>query len=292
MKSQIFSEIRVRRVFTGENHIDLDDRLAVEEPLEIRLGLRENGKTRHRAISITMRTPGHDAELAAGFLLTEGIVKDPKDVIRIAHCGPKLDFQSGTSGLAQPRSANTIRVDLAEGSRIDLKKLDRHFYTTSSCGVCGKSSIDALRTEANKIKSFGLRISAELINSLPKQLRASQDVFECTGGLHASAIFDSSGHLQLIREDVGRHNALDKVIGRKFLDGEIPLADRILLVSGRASFELVQKALIAGIPVLAAVGAPSSLAVELASEYGMTLIGFLRENRFNIYSGESRVAKL
>lgn len=265
---------------------EFTDLLAVEEPLEIRLAFPDG---RHNALSITMRTPGHDAELAAGFLFTEGIVKDPKDVKRIAHCGPKLQGRNGSGGAALARPSNTIRADVADGSEIDLKKLERHFYTTSSCGVCGKSSIEALQTNVSKIDGRGPRVSADLINSLPGKLRGSQNVFECTGGLHASATFDSSGNLELIREDVGRHNALDKVIGRAFLDGNLPMDNKILLVSGRASFELVQKALMARIPVMAAVGAPSSLAVELAEEYEMTLIGFLRENRFNIYCGKDRI---
>lgn len=267
---------------------EFTDLLAVEEPLEIRLAFPDG---RHNALSITMRTPGHDTELAAGFLFAEGIVRDPKDIKRIAHCGPKLHGRNGggEASLAQP--SNTIRVDLVDGSEIDLKKLERHFYTTSSCGVCGKSSIEALKTTAQKIEPGHLRVSADLINSLPEKLRNSQNAFELTGGLHASAIFDLNGNLELVREDVGRHNALDKVIGRAFLDRHLPLHDKILLVSGRASFELVQKALMAQIPVMAAVGAPSSLAVEMAREYGMTLIGFVRDGRFNIYCGDERIAK-
>ncbi|MDM7921887.1 MAG: formate dehydrogenase accessory sulfurtransferase FdhD, partial [Pyrinomonadaceae bacterium] len=262
----------------------------VEEPLEIRLGFEQGGKATHRAISITMRTPGDDGELAAGFLFTEGILKHPGQIRQIRHCGLKLGRQKGTLDRAAALNSNTIRVDLAADSAVDLKKLERHFYTTSSCGVCGKSSIDALRTEAARLPDDGFRVSSDVIHSLPARLRESQSVFERTGGLHASALFDREGNLELVREDVGRHNALDKVIGRKFLDGETPLADRILLVSGRASFELVQKALVAGIPIIAAVGAPSSLAVELAREYNMTLIGFVRDRRFNIYCGAGRVS--
>lgn len=270
--------------------------LAVEEPLEIRLGFADGT---HRAISITMRTPGHDAELAAGFLYTEGIVSCREKIKKIRHCGKSnsegarstgsLSTQKGTLPTGRV-SANTLRVELANDVDIDLKKLERNFYTTSSCGVCGKSSIEALRTTAKNIVSE-LRVSPDLINSLPGRLRAEQSVFEQTGGLHASALFHSNGDLDIIREDVGRHNALDKVIGRAFLDGHLPLNDTILLVSGRASFELVQKALMAGIPILAAVGAPSSLAVELAAEYGMTLIGFVRDERFNIYCGAERIVR-
>jgi FdhD protein len=184
---------------------------------------------------------------------------------------------------------NTIRIDLNNASNIDLKRLERHFYTSSSCGMCGKTSIEALRTGASPLSNNTLTASHDVIHSLPNALRGSQDIFDQTGGLHASALFDSHGKIDLIREDVGRHNALDKVIGEKFLSGETPLSDRILMVSGRASFELVQKALMAGIPILAAVGAPSSLAVELAREFGMTLIGFVRDHRFNVYTGPERI---
>lgn len=263
------------------------DALAVEEPLEIRIGLPD--KT-HRAVSITMRTPGNDAELAAGFLFTEGILNRPDQIKQIRHCGLKIGRIVDTVDRAAALNSNTIRVDLIDGVEVDLKGLDRHFYTTSSCGVCGKSSIEALRTGVRELPSADQnRIAADVIRGLPAALLQSQQVFEQTGGLHASALFSSDGTLEIVREDVGRHNALDKVIGAKFLAGELPAAGKILLVSGRASFELVQKALMAGIPTLAAVGAPSSLAVELAAEYGMTLIGFVRDNRFNIYCGGERI---
>ena len=302
--SQAFSRTTVRRVNGGPVDEQFDDMLAVEEPLEIRLGFRENGKFTHRAISITMRTPGDDAALAAGFLFTEGIVKDRDQIESIRHCGPTLSTALSTSvkgdtlpngrvsaSLTKDRlaSSNTIRVDLSENVPVDLKRLERHFYTTSSCGVCGKSSIDALKTGAKPIVESGFTVSSDTIHKLPHALRGSQDIFDQTGGLHASALFDRDGKLEITKEDVGRHNALDKVIGEKFLAGKLPLDDRILMVSGRASFELVQKALMAGIPILAAVGAPSSLAVELAREFGMTLIGFVRDHRFNIYCGEKRI---
>lgn len=283
---QALSDSRITRIIQdGESEV-LSDVLAIEEPLEIRLGFPDG---KHRVVSITMRTPGDDAELAAGFLFTEGIVKAPEQIKQIRHCGLKIGMQKGTLDRAAALNSNTILVDLADASAVDLKKLERHFYTTSSCGVCGKSSIEALRTEAKPIVANGLRVSADLIHSLPETLREAQRVFEETGGLHASALFTTEGELDVVREDVGRHNALDKVIGRKFLDGEVPLGERILLVSGRASFELVQKALVAGIPVLTAVGAPSSLAVELAREYGMTLVGFVRDGRYNIYCGGERI---
>lgn len=271
---------------TASDGREFDDVLAVEEPLEIRLGFPDG---KHRAISITMRTPGDDGELAAGFLFTEGILKHPSEIKQIRHCGLKIGLQKGTLDRVAALNSNTIRVDLAENTSVDLKKLERHFYTTSSCGVCGKSSIEALRSEAVRLPGDGFRVSPDLIHSLPARLRDSQKVFECTGGLHAAALFDAAGNIEIVREDVGRHNALDKVIGRRFLDAALPLTERVLLVSGRASFELVQKAAIAGIPILAAVGAPSSLAVELAREFNMTLVGFVRDGRFNIYCGEERI---
>lgn len=299
--SQAYSRTAVRRVNGGPVDEQFDDVLAVEEPLEIRLGYRENGRLTHRAISITMRTPGDDAALAAGFLFTEGIVKKPDQIESIRHCDRRrlIGSNNGTvpdgrvsarSNHSLQKSTNTIRVDLAENVDTDLKRLERHFYTTSSCGVCGKSSIEALKTGAERLPYDGFVVTRDVINRLSNSLRGSQDIFDQTGGLHASALFDREGNIDLVREDVGRHNALDKVIGEKFLAGEVPLSDSVLMVSGRASFELVQKALMAGIPTLAAVGAPSSLAVELAREFGMTLIGFVRDGRFNIYTGGHRIA--
>ena len=273
------TETKVRKI-SANGDSSASDILAVEEPLEIRLGFPEDGKIRQHPISITMRTPGSDFELAAGFLFTEGILEYPDQISRIRHFGVPVKV----SGLK-----NTLVVDLNEGVDVDFKRLERNFYTTSSCGVCGKSSIEALHTGVKKVDGDELKIAPSLINRLPEILRSSQDVFEKTGGLHASALFDASGELEIVREDVGRHNALDKVIGAKFLAGATPLSETILLVSGRASFELVQKALMAGIPILAAVGAPSSLAVELAAEFGMTLIGFVRDGRFNIYTGGARI---
>lgn len=286
-----YLETPVQRVASDEGPVEAADVLAVEEPLEIRIGFNNNGKPTHKAISITMRTPGEDAELAGGFLFTEGIITSPEQIKQIRHCGLKIGAGKGTLDRATSLNSNTIRVDLADGTTIDLKKLDRHFYTTSSCGVCGKSSIEALHSGATKIAdAVHPTVEAAVIHRLPAALRKAQSNFEKTGGLHASGLFNLDGTLDLIREDVGRHNALDKVIGRKFLDGEMPLSDKVLLVSGRTSFELVQKALMAGIPILAAVGAPSSLAVELAREFGMTLIGFVRNERFNIYTGEDRIS--
>ena len=284
-------EAAVHRVAGSETE-SFADVLAVEEPLEIRIGIEVGGKVEHRPVSITMRTPGNDHELAAGFLFTEGILRSPDQLKEIKHCGRSEPgaAASGSLPVVDPRpQTNTVRVDLREGIDVDLKKLERHFYTTSSCGVCGKSSIEALSTGAKQVVSE-IQIDAEMVYELPRKLLSAQFAFDKSGGLHASALFDADGELEIVREDVGRHNALDKVIGKKFLDEEVPLNDKILMVSGRASFELVQKALMAGIPVLAAVGAPSSLAVELAKEFKMTLIGFVREDRFNIYCGEERIA--
>jgi FdhD protein len=242
----------------------VQDLLAVEEPLEIRLC--------DKTVSITMRTPGHDAELAAGFLLSEGILSR-RDQIRAI----------------DPRG-NAVTIRLTAGVEVDFERLERHFYTTSSCGVCGKASIDALRIQGCPIlPNDSVTIASEVIHGLPEALRGDQRVFDRTGGLHAAALFDTTGALLLSREDVGRHNAVDKAIGAEFLQGRVPLKDKLLLVSGRASFELTQKALMAGIPILAAVGAPSSLAVETARRFNMTLLGFVRDGRFNIYSGASRI---
>lgn len=275
MKS--LAKISVQKFIANESNVQQTDVLAVEDPLEIRLGFHDKDKFTHRPISITMRTPDHDFELAAGFLFTEGILQNAEQITEIKHCGK---IGAGFT--------NTVRVDLQKDVKIDFKRLERHFYTSSSCGVCGKSSIEALQTGVKKVES-NLKIKADLIHKLPEILRNSQTVFNETGGLHASALFDADGNLETVREDVGRHNALDKVIGAKFLSNQMPLSDKILLVSGRASFELVQKALMAGIPILAAVGSPSSLAVELAKEFGMALVGFVRDNRFNIYCGEEKI---
>lgn len=266
---------------------EFGDVLAVEEPLEIRIGLPDGT---HKAVSITMRTPGDDAELAAGFLFTEDIIRSHEQIKQVRHCGLKIGKGKGLLDRASALNSNTIRVDLNDVLDIDLKRLERNFYTTSSCGVCGKASIEALATGVKQIEC-NIEIEANMIHSLPQKLRDVQSLFETTGGLHAAALFDANGKLDTIAEDVGRHNALDKVIGRKFMSGETPMSNKILMVSGRASFELVQKALMAGIPILAAVGAPSSLAVELAREYGMTLIGFVRDERFNIYCGDERVVQ-
>jgi FdhD protein len=272
-------ETEIQRISANNmpgNDVDL---LAVEEPLEIRLGFSENGKFTHKAVSITMRTPGTDAELAAGFLFTEGILQSKNQIKAVKHCGKF------------PNNQNTIRVDLAENVLIDFKQLTRNFYTTSSCGVCGKSSLEALTVAGAKeiLKTDYRKVTAEIIHTLPEILRKNQTVFDETGGLHAAALFDFTGNLIDLKEDVGRHNAVDKLIGKQFLEGNLPLDGKILFLSGRASFELIQKAVMAQIPVVCAVGAPSSLAVEAAREFNLTLLGFVRENRFNIYSGNERI---
>ena len=269
--------------FRGNGRIESTDDLAIEEPLEIRLDYFGPEGPEHLSLSITMRTPGQDDELAVGFLVTEGILREPGD---LREARPYLP------GTSRPGRANVVRVSLQEHVAVDLQRLERNFYTSSSCGVCGKASIEALRTQ-NPLPPFPEGsppfFPASLLHHLPERLRVAQEVFDATGGLHASALFDGSGQLVLLREDVGRHNALDKVIGRAFLDGLLPLRNHLLLVSGRVSFELVQKASMAGLPFLAAIGAPSSLAVELAREAGLTLVGFLREGRFNVYSGAWRI---
>lgn len=251
-----------------------EDLLAVEEPLEIRLiyGPQKTLKN----LSVTMRTPGNDEDLATGFLFTEGIIRSLADIVAIYNNG----------------SANqTITVELDPKLEFDPLKMERHFYTSSSCGVCGKSSIEAVRTITSFQPGTGnnLAVDAGKLTSLPESLRKQQDVFQSTGGLHASALFDSNYNLLELREDVGRHNALDKLIGSCLKSGRMPLDKYILLLSGRASFELVQKAAMAGLQVICAVGAPSSLAVELSKNCGITLVGFLRDGRFNIYAGAERI---
>ena len=257
------------------------DHVAVEEPLEIRLGYSTPDGRAARSVSITMRTPGDDQQLAAGFLYTESIVRRASDITSIDPCGPPAP-DSGNH--------NVVRVELGPDVEVDLGRLQRHFYTTSSCGVCGKTSLDALRViGAEPMHDNELAFDKKVLTAVPDSLRASQDTFEKTGGLHAAAAFSSKGDLIVTMEDVGRHNAVDKVIGSLLLEDRLPASDLGLIVSGRASFELMQKTLIAGMPLLAAVSAPSSLAVQLAQDFGMTLIGFLRGDTFNIYSGEQRV---
>jgi FdhD protein len=258
-----------------------EDLLAVETPLEIRIVYGPEKERQQKNISVTMCTPGHDTELATGFLFTEGIISKREDVLNCTALN-----ESANSG------GNIVIAELQPGISFDPKKIERHFYTSSSCGVCGKSSIDAVKNVfTGNGKNDKLRVAAPVLTKLPDTLRRQQEVFEYTGGLHASALFDLEGDLLLSREDVGRHNALDKLVGAALMAGDVPLDHHILLLSGRASFELIQKAAMAGIKIVCAVGAPSSLAVELAKECGMTLVGFLRDGRFNIYCGEKRIIK-
>jgi FdhD protein len=254
--------------YQGLQHHPAEDWLSIEEPLEIRLRYGPETDRIERPISITMRTPGKDAELALGFLVTEGILA-----------------AMGSAQVEQTNDSNVVVVNLPEGIQPKVASLERHFYTTSSCGVCGKTSIDALQAcGAKNVHTPTTDLEASLIYQLPQALRTSQADFEWTGGLHAAALFDANGQLLLVREDVGRHNALDKLIGAAYLEQKLPLDQTILLLSGRASFELLQKAAMAGISTVCAVGAPSSLAVQTAREFGIRLIGFLRENRFNLYT--------
>jgi FdhD protein len=254
------------------------DTLAVEEPLEIRLGFGPLASRSRMTVAVTMRTPGCDEELAAGFLFTEAIIESREEVVEIR----SLRGEGGPS--------NVVRVELRPEVEPDVKRLDRHFYTTSSCGVCGTTSLEALETVSGLPPiTSALKVAAEVLIQLPDRLRAAQDVFGRTGGLHASALFTTEGELVCSREDVGRHNALDKLIGAQLLEGRLPVAEQVILLSGRASFELLQKAFMAGAPVVAAVGAPSSLAVELAERFGITLVGWLRGERFSIYTHAERI---
>jgi len=254
-------------------HSEREDLLVVEEPLEIRLGFGALEDRKEIRLSVTMRTPGHDEELVRGFLFTEGIVQDQRRILRIVQCQHVKAEELG----------NVMRAELDPTMEVDPAQWQRNFYTTSSCGVCGKSSIDAVHVQCQqRIIPFG-PIDSALITGLPERMRDGQTVFRHTGGIHAAALFSRKGELLLLREDVGRHNAVDKVIGAA-LGTNLALADTLLLVSGRAGFELVQKCVVAGIPLMAAVGAPSSLAVQLAKGSGLTLIGFLRGERFNRYA--------
>ncbi|MET8566041.1 formate dehydrogenase accessory sulfurtransferase FdhD [Streptomyces flaveolus] len=265
---------RVLRVRDGAGAVR-PDTLVAEEPLEIRLG--------GRPLAITMRTPGDDFALAAGFLVSEGVVSRAEDVANIVYCAGAREDGSNTY--------NVVDVRLAPGVPLPDITLERNVYTTSSCGLCGKASLDAVRTTTRWpiADTPPVRVTPELLSALPDRLRAAQKVFDRTGGLHAAALFSPAGELLDLREDVGRHNAVDKLIGRALRAGELPLSGRILLVSGRASFELAQKAVMAGIPLLAAVSAPSSLAVDLAAETGLTLVGFLRGDSMNVYTGVHRL---
>lgn len=266
------------RVLTFEDRSQREvvDDLATEEPLEIRLLL--GGRTQTAAV--TMRTPGNDFELAAGFLYSEGIVASRDEIGGISYCiDPAVDAE---------QRYNIVNVAIPGAEARPLERLERHFTMSSACGVCGKASIEALQTRAPRIED-SLKVNVAFIEALPEKMREAQRVFASTGGLHAAALFDANGELLALREDVGRHNALDKIVGWALMNGKLPLRGCVLLVSGRASYELLQKSIVAGIPIVCAVSAPSSLAVQLAAEFGITLLGFVRGSRFNVYTHRARV---
>lgn len=270
--------VPVRRVRRGEAE-EGSDPVTVEEPMEIRVRHRDEGRSVTRSVAVTMRTPGEDFELAAGFLFTEGLVGRREEIGEISYCRD-----------AGEQEYNVVTVRLRSFARFDPSLLDRNFYMTSSCGVCGKASLEAVEVKGCAPLPRGeLTLDPDVVASLPERLRESQDVFRRTGGIHAAGLFDADGGLRGLMEDVGRHNAVDKAVGAAFLEGRLPLADRALVVSGRASFEILQKALAAGIPAVVAVGAPSSLAVDLARRFRMTLLGFTRDGGFNVYAGEERM---
>ncbi|PYQ17073.1 MAG: formate dehydrogenase accessory sulfurtransferase FdhD [Acidobacteria bacterium] len=271
------------------------DQLATEEPLEIRLRAgsaaeaggalpvfrRRSQASAERTVAITMRTPGNDFELAAGFLHGEGVVRSGEQIRGISHCAdPDLD---------EDKRHNIVSVELRADALPDLQALERHFYTTSACGVCGKASLESLRIRGCPVIPPGPEVEPAVLRRLPEKLQAGQGIFAATGGLHAAALFDAEGTLLVVREDVGRHNAVDKLVGWALMGGRLPLSRHIVMVSGRSSFEILQKCLMAGVPIVCAVSAPSSLAVALAREFGITLVGFLRGDRFNVYTGLDRV---
>jgi FdhD protein len=270
------TKARVRVVEGGRMRVRPDS-LATEEPMEIRL---LSGGAR-QTVAVTMRTPGADFELAAGFLYGEGLVKTPEDIAKISYC---MD-----SDLDAEQQYNIVNVELRAGREYDLRPLERHFYTSSACGVCGKASLEQLELRGCPIVPPGPEVSAQTVYSLPGKLREAQGLFDATGGLHAAALFDAKGELLTLREDVGRHNATDKLVGWALLEGRLPLADHVVLVSGRSSFEILQKCLTAGVPIVCAISAPSSLAVDVARQFGITLVGFLRGGKFNVYAGFERV---
>lgn len=266
------------RVVEGFDERSRSDQLATEEPLEIRL--EAGGQT--QTVAVTMRTPGADFELAAGFLYGEGVLSHRDDVSRINYCmDPEIDAE---------QQYNIVTVRLAASGLPDLRSLERHFYTSSACGVCGKATLESLELRGCPVMPAGPAVERRIIYSLPDKLRSAQGIFESTGGLHAAGLFSVDGEALCVREDVGRHNAVDKLVGWSLLRSELPLRDRVVMVSGRASFEILQKCLVAGAPVVCAVSAPSSLAVAVAREFGMTLVAFLRGERFNVYAGEERIA--
>jgi FdhD protein len=270
------TKTRVRVVEEGRVRVH-PDTLATEEPMEIRLLAGDVKQT----VAVTMRTPGADFELAAGFLFGEGIVSSTDDVAKISYC---VD-----SDIDAEQRYNIVNVELRGNRGYDLRPLERHFYTTSACGVCGKASLEQLELRGCPVIPPGPEVTAQTIYGLPEKLREAQGLFDATGGLHAAALFDKNGELITLREDVGRHNATDKLVGWALLERRLPLGDHIVMVSGRSSFEILQKCLTAGVPIVCAISAPSSLAVDVAKEFEMTLVGFLREGRFNVYAGSDRI---
>jgi FdhD protein len=284
---------RIVEKVTGCTSRQVLDSLAIEEPLEIQLTYGLPNSRQATSISVTMRTPGDDFDLAAGFLMTEGVVQNAEDIEQISYAthpvGGSAQFPLIGDATKPNSKQNIVRVGLATHVSVSLASLQRNFYTTSSCGICGKASLLALRTVCPPRTTNNFRADAQVLYDLPDRLRSSQGVFDRTGGLHGAGLFDSTGNLLALREDVGRHNAVDKLIGSEFLAGRTPLRECMLLLSGRASFELMQKALMGGIPMVIAVGAPSSLAVAVAKEFDITLIGFLRDGHFNIYHGGERI---
>lgn len=271
--------VRIHK-YHGPSSDEKIDLLAVEEPLEIKLGYGPEDQREQRSLAITMRTPGNDLELALGFLYTEGIIDGMSDVRHLDHC---------TDSKGQ-RTENAVRVELSPDRKLDWEAFQRHFYTNSSCGICGKASIESLEAICPAKITSALHVSPDIIHGLGDKMREAQNVFEHTGGLHASALFDAFGNLIYMREDIGRHNALDKLIGTALFKNLLPLRAHIVMLSGRSCFELIQKSLMAGIPMVVAVGAPSSLAVQTAEEFGLSLLGFTRNASFNIYTHPQRVA--
>ena len=266
--------VRVAVRFHGRQHGERTDLVTVEEPLEVRVGHRDGDEYREQSIAVTMRTPGDDFDLALGFLLGEGVIAAPEDVAGVEFCGPPSPDKGWH---------NTVKVTFADHVRFDAERLSRHVFTSSSCGVCGKASLDAVRVQIPATQRAAFHIEAAQLRNLPQQLRALQTEFARTGGLHASACFDASGRIRRVYEDVGRHNALDKLVGSHLREGRAPLEGLGILLSGRASFELIQKAAMTRAPLVAAIGPPSSLAIELADEAGIALVGFLGAERFNVY---------
>jgi len=288
------SSVMAERV-TGFTAQTAEETLAVEEPLEIQLGYGTAESRAVKSISVTMRTPGYDFELAAGFLMTEGVVRDVNDIERIAYADignidEPAESTTARSVLPYQPWKNIVRVDLATGVPVSVANLQRNFYTTSSCGICGKASLLALQSVCPPRTHNNFSVSAEILYTLPARLRAAQSVFNRTGGLHGAGLFNAGGELLALREDVGRHNAVDKLLGAEFLADRTPLRESLLLLSGCASFELLQKALMGGVAMVASVGAPSSLAVRVAKEFDITLVGFLRDRHFNVYNGAERVS--